>query len=99
MAKKYVFKDALIRRKFAENDIMLHRYVNELVELMRLPQSTISRHLGVLRDRSLVDTEREGTAIQYFLTDKRIIDALDIMRAILATQLEKSAEIALSLSE
>ena len=75
------------------------RYVNELVEITGLPQSTISRHLGVLRDRSLVNTERDGSAICYFLTDKRIIEALDIMRAILATQLAHSAEISRTLSE
>ena len=75
------------------------RFVNELIEIMDIPQSTMSRHLRVLRDRSLVDTERDGSAIRYFLTDKRIIEALDIMRAILATQLAQSAEIARTLSE
>ena len=75
------------------------RYVNELVNAMNIPQSTISRHLGVLRERSLVKTERDGSAIRYALADHRIIEALDIMRAILATQLANSVEIAQTLSE
>ena len=75
------------------------RYVNELVDVMQLPQSTISRHLRVLRERNLVDTKRDGSAIRYTLTDHRVIDALDILRSILATQLANSIEIAQSLME
>jgi ArsR family transcriptional regulator len=73
--------------------------VNELVDAMNIPQSTISRHLAVLRERSLVVTERDGAAIKYNLVDRRIIEALDIMRAILATQLANSIEIAQNLIE
>lgn len=75
------------------------RYVHELVEAMHLPQSTISRHLRVLRERSLVIAERDGAAVKYKLADHRVIDALDILRAILATQLENSIEIAQKLME
>jgi DNA-binding transcriptional ArsR family regulator len=73
------------------------RFVNELVDTLKIPQSTISRHLAVLRERHLVTTEREGSAIRYTLEDKRIIEALDIMRAILATQLANSIELAQTL--
>jgi DNA-binding transcriptional ArsR family regulator len=73
--------------------------VNELVEALKLPQSSVSRHLGVLRERNLVITERDGSSIYNKLADHRIIEALDIMRAILATQLVNSVEIAQSLIE
>ncbi|MRS04614.1 ArsR family transcriptional regulator [bacterium] len=71
--------------------------VNELVEAMQLPQSTISRHLGVLRDKNLVKTQRDGSAIYYELAESRIIEVLDIMRSIMASQLANSVEIAQSL--
>ncbi len=71
--------------------------VNELVEAMRLPQSTISRHLAVLRDKNLVKTQRDGAAIYYELAESRIIEVLDIMRSIMASQLANSVEIAQSL--
>jgi len=58
--------------------------VTELTTALDVPQSTVSHHLKVLRDRGLVLTEREGTAVYYSLADKRIIEALDIMRAIVA---------------
>jgi ArsR family transcriptional regulator len=73
--------------------------VNDLVDALKLPQSTISRHLGILRERSLVKTVREGSSITYTLADHRIIEALDTMRAILATQLANSVEIAQSLMD
>ena len=75
------------------------RYVNELVDAMQVPQSTISRHLRVLRERNLVDTKRDGSAIKYTLADPRIIEALDILRNILATQLANSVEIAQTIME
>ncbi len=73
--------------------------VNELVDAMQLPQSTISRHLGVLRDKNLVKTERDGSAIYYELAETRIIAVLDVMRGIVASQLATSVEIANSLNK
>jgi ArsR family transcriptional regulator len=68
-------------------------YVNEISEALKLPQSSASRHLRVLRERNLVATERQGTAILYTLQDRRIIEALNLMRAILSQQLQEAAEI------
>ena len=68
--------------------------VNELVEMLDVPQSTVSRHLGILRERGLVNAERKGTAVFYTLSDQRIIEALDLLRAILATQLAADADLA-----
>ena len=73
--------------------------VNELVDALNIPQSTVSRHLAVLRERNLVNTERDGSTIRYTLGDKRIIEALDIMRSILATQLADSVELAQTLMD
>ena len=42
--------------------------VSELVEIMRLPQSTISRHLKVLRSAGLAKDRRNGTAVLYSAT-------------------------------
>ncbi len=68
--------------------------VNEIAEALSTPQSTVSRHLSVLRERKLVVAERSGTTIQYALADERIISALDTMREILATQLESETRVA-----
>jgi DNA-binding transcriptional ArsR family regulator len=60
------------------------KHVNQLVEMLDLPQATVSRHLKILRDRSLVNTERNGSYIHYEIADRRVLDALDTMRTILA---------------
>ena len=55
---------------------------------VELPQPTVSRHLKILRERGIVRPERDGQTIYYQLTDERIIEALDILRSILADQLK-----------
>ena len=74
------------------------RCVNEICEALNLPQSTVSRHLRIRRERELVRTERNGTSINYSLADHRIIAALDLMRGILASQWEARADLAQSLN-
>jgi ArsR family transcriptional regulator len=39
--------------------------VAELVEVLELPQSTVSRHLKPLREAGLAETRREGTSVYY----------------------------------
>ena len=40
--------------------------VSELVEVLRLPQSSVSRHLKTLRGAGMVDVRHEGTVATYF---------------------------------
>jgi ArsR family transcriptional regulator len=42
--------------------------VGELAEILKLPQSTVSRHLKTLVDGGLADTRREGTSTFYRLS-------------------------------
>ncbi len=69
------------------------RYVNELVDGLGIPQSTVSRHLKVLRERSLVTAERDGATVHYSLADRRVIEALDLLRAVLADSLAQQAQL------
>jgi ArsR family transcriptional regulator len=72
------------------------RNVGELAEALNAPQPTVSRHLKVLRERDMVRAERLGPAVQYSLNDPRIIEALDILRAVLASRLKSQAALALT---
>jgi ArsR family transcriptional regulator len=65
------------------------RYVSALAVDLELPQSTVSRHLRVLRQRSLVLTERDGQTVTYRLADPRIIDILDMMRQVMRDALSR----------
>ncbi len=68
--------------------------VNDIANMMELPQPTISRHLKVLRERGIVRAERDGQAIIYSLADTRYIQALDLLRSALADQLSDQALLA-----
>ena len=43
------------------------KHVTELVERLRFDQSTISRHLGVLKASGIVDSRKEGLNVVYRL--------------------------------
>ena len=72
--------------------------VNELVELLGLSQPMISRHLKVLRERGMVITNRIGATVEYSIADERLIQALDLLRAVLGSKLKSQAALADSLS-
>ncbi|MFA9403578.1 MAG: ArsR/SmtB family transcription factor [Anaerolineales bacterium] len=57
--------------------------VTSLSQTLQISQPATSRHLKVLRDRGLVTATREGSTMRYELADERLIEALDLLRAIL----------------
>ena len=69
------------------------RNVTELTQELGQPQPTISRHLKNLRDRGLVTATRQGMMVQYILSDRRVIDALDILRSIMRESIQKRASL------
>lgn len=74
------------------------RNVTELCNELGMPQPLISRHLKILRERGMVTTERRGTVIVYSLSDKRLIEALDLLRAVMHDNLSKRAELVQAIS-
>lgn len=72
--------------------------VSDLAEEVKLSQPSVSRHLKVLRESGLVQRRREGHSMVYKLTDERVIEALDLLRGMLADKLEKQAALARSAS-
>jgi ArsR family transcriptional regulator len=67
------------------------RNVTTIASLLDIPQSTISRHLAILRQRSLVTSKRNGMAVTYSLSDVRIITVLDLMRDVLHDLLKQQS--------
>jgi len=61
--------------------------VNVLAELLGLSQTTTSRHLKVLRECGIVRATRDGQAVFYSLNDHRVVEALDLLRAVMTEQL------------
>jgi ArsR family transcriptional regulator len=63
------------------------RNVTDLTNELNFNQPTTSRHLKVLREHGLVHTTRQGTSITYHLSDKRLIQALDLLRSVMRDRL------------
>ena len=72
--------------------------VGQLTQALGCPQPTVSRHLKTLRERGLVQASRQGSSVYYRLSDQRIIQALDILRAVLADMLRSQADLARSVA-
>lgn len=77
--------------------------VAELVQVLGLPQSTVSRHLKPLRDCDLVETRREGTSIYYrkgdALADPALSDVLEKQLARLSTANEDASAVRKALEQ
>ena len=67
------------------------RNVTELTNELNINQPTASRHLKVLREHGLVYTTRQGTSITYDISDKRLIQALDLLRSVMRDRLAYQA--------
>jgi len=62
--------------------------VGELTAEIGIPQSSVSQHLRVLRERGLVRAERQRTTIWYALAEPELTTVIDILRRILGRHLE-----------
>ena len=67
--------------------------VNGLVASLHMPQPSVSRHLKVLRERGMVRATRLGQSVEYSLGDARLIQALDLLRAVLHDTLTHRADL------
>jgi DNA-binding transcriptional ArsR family regulator len=73
--------------------------VGELAEVLCAPQPTVSRHLKTLRESGIVKAQRNGQSICYTITDGRVVEALDLLRSVLADSLENRASLAQAVNQ
>jgi DNA-binding transcriptional ArsR family regulator len=67
--------------------------VNDLANALGAPQPTISRHLKILRERNLVEAVRQGMNVEYHLADRRLIEALDLLRGVMRDRITHRANL------
>jgi DNA-binding transcriptional ArsR family regulator len=65
--------------------------VGELVERLKMPQPTVSTHLGCLRWCGFVAPRREQRAVIYRIADGRVLELIDLAHALLADNAEHVA--------
>ena len=69
------------------------RNVAEIMHELQIPQSSTSRHLKILKERGLVTATRKGQTVHYEIADRRLIQALDILRAVLRDRIAHRASL------
>ena len=67
------------------------RSVGELAEQIGVTLANTSQHLAVLRSAGLVDGRRSGTTVVYRLAEPAILEACDVIHAIVERRLAGSA--------
>lgn len=58
-------------------------HVGELVSLIGCEQSTVSKHLGILRNAGVVDDERRGNTVFYRLLTPCVVDFFSCARQVI----------------
>ncbi|VAW09154.1 hypothetical protein MNBD_ACTINO02-1149 [hydrothermal vent metagenome] len=70
------------------------RSVSDLCETTGISQSNASQHLSILKSKGLVTNRREGQRVFYSVTSPKINEALDLLREVMAEQLQLSVGVA-----
>ena len=60
----------------------------ELMPLLQLEQSNLSRHLKLLENAGILISWKEGLRVNYKVSDQRIYDLLDIVEKIVSKKIE-----------
>ncbi len=69
-----------VRLRMVEGILVHGCNVSKIVEKLRLPQSTVSQHLAILRQQGIVAAQKEGVKTCYRIADPRIKDLLTALK-------------------
>ncbi|MDR9450343.1 MAG: metalloregulator ArsR/SmtB family transcription factor [Acidimicrobiia bacterium] len=64
--------------------------VGEICEELELPQANVSQHLAIMRERGLVNARKDGQFVFYSLTTMKIVEAVDLLRQVMAMHYEEA---------
>jgi DNA-binding transcriptional ArsR family regulator len=56
--------------------------VQDIVEHVGTSQSNISQHLGILRDKGILEFKKEANRVYYYIDDERVIHLIQMMRSV-----------------
>ena len=68
-----------VRLRIAKGLLGRECSVNKIVNALGLPQSTVSQHLGVLKNSGVALIRKEGVKICYRVADKRVIKLIRLL--------------------
>jgi len=68
-----------VRLKMVEGLLGNECNVKKIVKALGLPQSTISQHLGILKNRGIVQVRKEGVKTCYRVVDAKVAELVKIL--------------------
>jgi DNA-binding transcriptional ArsR family regulator len=68
-----------VRLKMVEGLINHECSVTRMVKALKIPQSTVSQHLGILKSRGIVQMRKEGVKTCYRVTDRKINELIKLL--------------------
>jgi ArsR family transcriptional regulator len=69
------------------------RRAGEIAGLVGQPQSTISRHLGVLRNGGIVIARRHARGVLYQIANPKVVHICDLMREVLLEEAARRSQL------
>ncbi len=73
--------------------------VGELTEITALPQSTVSRHLAIMRAVGVVTARRDGQQVYYRISSPHVLQAYDHMHTFALEYLSTHASLLQSVQD
>ena len=63
--------------------------VSEILERMSISKTNLSQHLAVMKNQGVLETRREGQHIYYYVANKKILQAYDLIQEVLIELMNK----------
>ncbi|MBI4281947.1 MAG: winged helix-turn-helix transcriptional regulator [Chloroflexi bacterium] len=67
--------------------------VSQIVGMLGISKSNASQHLGIMREKGVVEHRREGGYVFYRLSNPKVLQACRLMREVLLEQVERASEL------
>ncbi|MDD3375449.1 MAG: metalloregulator ArsR/SmtB family transcription factor [Candidatus Omnitrophica bacterium] len=68
-----------VRLKMVDGLLRNQCNVSKIVKNLKLPQSTVSQHLGILKKAGILFPVKDGVRICYRVVNKKIIEVIKIL--------------------
>ena len=69
-----------VRLRIVENLLDDECNVNKIISILNIPQSTVSQHLGVLKNKGIVIARKEGVRTCYRVGEKKVHSIIKILK-------------------
>ena len=69
-----------VRLKIVENLMKDECNVKEVMNILGIPQATVSQHLGILKNKGIVVARKEGVRTCYSVVEKKVRDIVNILK-------------------